>query len=159
VVANIPYHITSPLLRHLFLESPVLPTSATLLIQREVAENICAEGSPSLLTILVRLAGEPRFVRTVSQEAFLPPPEVESAVIHIACNRKLLRPKDDVERILSIAKHAFSKRRKMLRNSITFLPGGEDALAHAGIDPMRRPETLTLEEWMALADAFPSDEA
>lgn len=150
VVANIPYHITSPLLTHLLLEAPVLPTSITLLIQREVAENICDDGSASILTVLVRLFGEPKLLRIVPPEAFVPPPQVDSAVIHIALYEKPLADATTIRTILSLAKHAMSGRRKMLRNTIGSLPGGGDAMAEAGIDPQRRPQTLTVPEWIAL---------
>lgn len=150
VVANIPYHITSPLLTHLLLEAPVLPSSITLLIQREVAENICDEGSASILTVLVRLFGEPKLLRIVPPEAFVPPPQVDSAVIHIALYEKPLADAATIRKILSLAKHAMSGRRKMLRNTIGSLPGGGDAMAKAGIDPQRRPQTLTVHEWIAL---------
>jgi 16S rRNA (adenine1518-N6/adenine1519-N6)-dimethyltransferase len=84
IVANIPYHITSPLLRHVFRESVVRPSSLTLLMQREVAEKICNPSDAGLLTILVGLFGMPSIVTRVPAAAFLPPPNVESAVLHIA---------------------------------------------------------------------------
>jgi len=154
VVANIPYHITSPLLHHILLESDHAPVSLTLLIQREVAENICAEKSASILTILVRLFGEPRLVRLVHPEAFLPPPEVDSAVLSIECFEKPLVNRETAYRILGLAKLAFSRRRKMLSNSIGKTPGGPEALALTGIQATRRPETLTVGEWIALAAAL-----
>jgi len=83
IVANIPYHITSPLLRHAFLESDTKPTSMTLLIQREVAEKICNQKDAGLLTILVHLFGDPRIIATVPPASFLPPPKVDSAIIKI----------------------------------------------------------------------------
>lgn len=154
VVANIPYHITSPLLAHLLLGSAVRPMSVTLLIQREVAENICSTQSDSLLTILVRLYGKPSFIRCVSQRAFLPPPKVESAVLHIACFPQPRVDLHTVERILKIAKLAFSKRRKMLNNTLGKTPIGTEAMQAASIDPKRRPQTLTIDEWIALEAAI-----
>lgn len=156
VVANIPYHITAPLLTHLLLESSVRPTSMTMLIQREVAENICSPESDSLLTILVRLYGKPLFVRRVSKEAFLPPPKVESAVLHIDCFPQPLTDKPTTERMLKLAKLAFSKRRKMLSNTIGEMPRGADAMQAAGIDAKRRPQTLTIDEWIVLDTALRS---
>jgi 16S rRNA (adenine1518-N6/adenine1519-N6)-dimethyltransferase len=150
VVANIPYHITSPLLHHLFLESPVLPTSVTFLIQREVAENIASKTSDSILTVLTRIYGEPSLLRLVSPDSFLPPPQVDSAVLHIKCYAQPKVDKDTAQKILNLAKHGMSKRRKMLSNSVGELPGGMEAMAAVGIDPKRRPQTLKIDEWIAL---------
>lgn len=154
IVANIPYHITSPLLRHAFLEGSAAPTSLTLLIQREVAEKICDDHDHGLLTIIVGLFGKPRIVRHVNSLCFLPPPAVESSVLHIDC---FPQPKADaktIEQVMRIAKHAFGGKRKMLRNTISALEGGEEAMTKAGIDPTRRPQTLTVEEWIVLARSF-----
>ncbi len=154
VVANIPYHITSPLLHHLLLETSIIPTSMTLLLQREVAENICSKGSSSILTVLVRLFGNPRLLRLVPPESFLPPPKVDSAVIHIQCLEKPMVDNKTVRKILMLAKHAMSKRRKMLSNSIGALPGGMEALHKVGIEHTRRPQTLLIDEWIQLETAL-----
>lgn len=154
VVANIPYHITSPLLRHAFLEGARQPVSLTLLIQREVAEKICDDHDRGMLTIIVGLFGTPRVVVNVPPESFLPPPKVDSAVLHIDC---FATPKADaatLEKVFLLTKHAFSQKRKMLRNTIPNLPGGEEWLAKAGINPERRPQTLTIEEWIGLAQVM-----
>lgn len=154
VVANIPYHITSPLLRHVFLETPLRPTSLTLLIQREVAENICGEGSDGLLTILVNLFGKPSLMAIVPPEAFLPPPKVDSAILQIDCYPEPKADQKTVTKILSLAKHAFSQKRKMLSNTLAKLPGGPEALAACGVELTRRPQTLTIDEWIAIARAM-----
>lgn len=163
VVANIPYHITSPLLRHIFLparsersnrsggESKVQPTSLTLLIQREVAEKICDTESAGILTILVALFGTPRIVCKVPPSSFLPAPEVDSAVLQIDCYEKPKARRETIEEILKLTKIAFSQKRKMLRNSFATFPGGLELLSALGIDEKRRPETLTVDEWIALA--------
>lgn len=153
IIANIPYHITSPLLRHAFLESEVRPTSLTLLIQREVAEKICDEDDRSLLGIIVAFFGKARIVRHVPPDCFLPPPAVDSSVLHIDCHNEPLTDSETMERVFMLAKVAFSQKRKMLRNTIPTLPDGEAILANAGIDPTRRPQTLSIEEWIALAQA------
>lgn len=150
VVANIPYHITSPLLHHFFLESAILPTSITLLIQREVAENIASKGSDSILTVLTRLFGEPELLRLVPPDSFLPPPKVDSAVLHIDCFPEPKVDRETARKVLGVVKHAMSQRRKMLSNSIGNLPGGMGAMEKAGISPDRRPQTLTVDEWIAL---------
>lgn len=149
IVANIPYHITSPLLRHAFLECARPPTAMTLLIQREVAERICDDHDRGLLTIVVALFGTPSIVRHVPPAAFLPPPKVDSSVLHIECFDRPLADGPTLDRLLKLLKVAFGQKRKMLRNTI-------DAalLAAAGIDPTRRPQTLSTEEWLRLARAF-----
>jgi 16S rRNA (adenine1518-N6/adenine1519-N6)-dimethyltransferase len=154
IVANIPYHITSPLLRHAFLEGSAAPTSLTLLIQREVAEKICDDHDRGLLTIIVGLFGTPRIIRHVNSLCFLPPPAVESSVLHIDCFPKPKANSATIEQVMRLAKHAFGGKRKMLRNTISALDGGDEAMAKAHIDPTRRPQTLTVEEWIALAKNF-----
>jgi len=151
IVANIPYHITSPLLRHAFLESATPPTSMTLLIQREVAEKICDPKDAGLLTILVGLFGEPRIITTVPPKAFLPPPKVHSAVLHIDCFAESKVPSDIIEEIFRLTKASFGQKRKMLSNTIGAFPGGMERLKRAQIDPKRRPQTLSVEEWIHLA--------
>ncbi len=156
VIANIPYHITSPLLRHIFLESPCLPTSLTLLIQREVAETICDTDNAGMLTILVALFGTPRIVTMVDPSCFLPPPKVDSAVLHIDCLPEAKTDRVTIEEIFKLTKIAFSGKRKMLSNTLGHLPGGMEHMAAAAIDPKRRPQTLGIDEWIALAQAFRS---
>jgi len=151
IVANIPYHITSPLLRHAFLEGKKAPISLTLLIQREVAEKICDKNDLSMLSVIVALFGEPRIVCTVPPEAFAPPPKVDSAVLHIDCFAEPKASGDIIDKLFLLTKHAFSQKRKMLRNTIPNLPGGEEAMKKADIDPTRRPQTLSIEEWINLA--------
>lgn len=154
IVANIPYHITSPLLRHAFLEGPIRPTSLTLLIQREVAEKICDPNDAGMLTVIVALFGTPRIVCHVPPDCFLPPPKVDSSVLHIDCFAEPKATPEIIDRVFMLTKHAFSQKRKMLRNTIPNLPGGEEAMKKADIDPTRRPQTLSIEEWIKLAEAM-----
>ncbi len=151
IVANIPYHITSPLLRHAFLESTRPPEALTLMIQREVAEKIVDTEHAGLLTILVAIFGTPELVAIVPPKCFLPPPEVDSAILHIRSHEKPLADAATVERIFRLTKIAFGQKRKMLRNSLGHFPEGAKAMEEVGIDPMRRPETLDIEEWIDLA--------
>ncbi len=155
IVANIPYHITSPLLRHAFLEGTRAPTSMTLLIQREVAERIVDTEDASLLTIVVALFGTPRIVTHVPPESFLPPPKVDSAVLHIDCFAEPRTNSATMEKIFLLTKIAFAQKRKMLRNSLGALPYGEAIMKAASVDPTRRPQTLTLDEWITLARSMP----
>jgi 16S rRNA (adenine1518-N6/adenine1519-N6)-dimethyltransferase len=154
IIANIPYHITSPLLRHAFLESATRPLSLTLLIQREVAERICDTEDRGLLTIVVGLFGTPRIVTHVPPTAFLPAPKVDSSVIHIDAHAQPLITAEDLPHVLRVLKVGFHQKRKMLRNTISTLPGGEEALSIAEIDPQRRPQTLSVEEWVRLGLTF-----
>ena len=151
IVANIPYHITSPLLRHAFMESTVHPTSMTLLIQKEVAEKICDTEHAGILTIVVGLFGTPEVLIDVPPKSFLPPPKVDSAVLHIECFSEPLADDETLKRIFSLIKIAFSQKRKMLRGTLGKQPKGAEALQKVGIDATRRPETLSVEEWVALA--------
>ena len=159
VVANIPYHITSPLLHHLLLEVADRPTSITLLIQREVAENIVSSGSDSILTVLVALFGKAELTWLVPPTAFIPAPKVDSAVLHIQFFKEPKTDPDTTQRILKLAKHAMHQRRKMLRNTIGSLEGGEAAMEKTKISPDRRPQTLTTDEWIALEAAIRSTRA
>ena len=153
IVANIPYHITSPLLHHAFLESEVPPQSMTLLLQREVGEKISNKEDAGILTILVGLFGKPQYIMTVPPQAFLPPPKVDSAILHIECFEKPLAESETIETIFKLTKVAFGQRRKMLRNTLGAFHGGMERLSSLGIDEKRRPQTLTIEEWIALAKA------
>jgi 16S rRNA (adenine1518-N6/adenine1519-N6)-dimethyltransferase len=160
VIANIPYHITSPLLRHAYLESTTAPTSMTLLIQREVAEKICDDEHASLLTIIVRLFGTPTYICTVPPGSFLPPPAVDSAVIHIVSHVTPICDRSTIDQVIRLAKIAFGGKRKMLRNTLGHFPDGAAALQKAGIDMTRRPETLRVQEWIEVSRSWPlrSDE-
>ncbi len=156
VVANIPYHITSPLLRHAYIESPLTPKSMTLLIQREVAEKICDTEHAGILTILVGIFGAPSIQCHVPPKCFLPPPAVDSSVLHIESFAQPLASPTCIERIFWLTKMGFSQKRKMLRNTLGQLPGGAEALAKVGIAPDRRPETMGIQEWIALATTWPA---
>ncbi len=151
IVANIPYHITSPLLRHAYLESPTPPTAMTLLIQREVAEKICDEEHAGILTIVVKLFGTPNVICKVPPGAFVPPPAVDSAVLRIISHEKPLADRPTIDQILRLLKIAFAGKRKMLRNTLGSIENGMEMMKKVGIDPTRRPETLTVQEWMEIA--------
>lgn len=155
VVANIPYYITSALLRHL-LETTPRPRRVVLTVQKEVAERICAApGDMSLLALSVQVYGQPRVVATIPAGAFYPAPKVDSAVVRIDLSHAPFIPYTLLDSFFALAKAGFSQKRKTLRNSLS---AGmrksptemEDTLRAAGIDPMRRAETLSLEEWREL---------
>lgn len=158
LIGNLPYYVTSPIIRH-FLESKCQPSLIIVMLQREVAERILAHpGDMSLLTLSVQLYGEPRLVRMVDASAFYPPPKVDSAVVRIDV---LPKPVVDVDPgdFFKVAAAGFSQARKQLHNSLAqrfwMRPGqAQELLREAGIDPKRRPETVSLEEWAALCRAF-----
>lgn len=152
VVANIPYYITSALIRHL-LEARFKPQRLVLTVQREVAERICAgPGDMSLLALSVQVYGDARIAALIPAGAFYPAPKVDSAVVRVDLDAQPAIPEEDLEAFFRLAKAGFSQKRKTLRNA---LAGGlhlkpvqaSELLETAGIDPMRRAETLSLDEW------------
>ncbi len=157
VVANLPYNIgTALLVRWLTGPWPPWWASCTLMFQKEVAERIvAAPGSAAYgrLAVLAQWRSVPRIAFEVPRQAFVPPPSVTSAVVHIIpCDPLGAVPVSTIERLTAAA---FGQRRKMLRASLRAIPGGAEALATAGIDPSRRAETLTVAEFVALATALP----
>lgn len=159
VVANLPYYITSPVLRHL-LEAAPPPRLAVVMVQREVAERICAQpGEMSVLAVSVQFYAVPAIVQRVPAGAFYPRPSVESAVLRLD-----VRPAPAVsdvapERFFRVVRAGFAQKRKQLLNSLSAGLGRPKdeiaaALAAAQIDPRRRAETLALAEWGALCRAL-----
>lgn len=156
VVANIPYYITSAVIRHL-LESAPKPRRIVLTIQKEVAERICAApGNMSLLALSVQVYGQPHIVAHIPAGAFYPAPNVDSSVLVVDIDPT---PKVNVELLdifFQLVKAGFSQKRKKLRNSLSAgirkSPADTEKLLHAAnIDPQRRAETLSLEEWGTLS--------
>ena len=159
VVANIPYYITSAVIRHL-LESTVKPTSMVLTMQKEVAERICAEpGEMSLLALSVQVYGEPKQVARIPAGAFYPPPNVDLIVLKMDLFPEPRIPNGELTAFFRLAKAGFSQKRKTLRNSLAGGMGwkpeqSEEILKTAGIDPQRRAETLSIDEWKELTAVF-----
>ncbi|HVM71383.1 MAG TPA: 16S rRNA (adenine(1518)-N(6)/adenine(1519)-N(6))-dimethyltransferase RsmA [Anaerolineales bacterium] len=155
VVANIPYYITSALLQHL-LESGKPPRRMVLTMQKEVAERICARpGKLSLLALSVQVYGNPSILADIPAEAFYPAPKVDSAVLRVEILPEPVIPTAMLDTFFMLIKAGFSQKRKTLRNSLSGGLGiapaeAEKKLAAARLDPMRRAETLSLEEWKAL---------
>lgn len=159
VVANVPYYITSLIVRYL-LESPTPPDTAVLLVQKEVAERLAAKpGDMSILAISAQLYAEVHMGLVVTADKFDPPPKVDSQVIVFERRKEPLFPDLDKKMFFRIVKAGFGEKRKTLRNSLS---GGlalkkeeaEALLAEAGIDPTDRAEKLGLEQWHALTVAF-----
>jgi 16S rRNA (adenine1518-N6/adenine1519-N6)-dimethyltransferase len=160
VVANLPYHITSPIL-HALLGGPPRPRRLVLMVQREVAERIAAPpGKMSYLSVFVQYHARVRVAFRVPPDAFEPEPAVESAVIVVepyeADDR--LSPTDEDE-LWRLVQAAFRERRKMLHNVLSRqLPIDaatvDRALAATNIAPDRRPQTLAVGEWLALRETL-----
>lgn len=159
VVANIPYYITSPILRH-FLEAEARPGLMVVMVQRQVGEAIVAPpGKSSLLSISVQLYSRPRLVGYVPPGSFYPPPKVESAILRLEVYPQ---PPVEVEAegFFRMVAAGFAAPRKQLHNSLAQGLGisteaAREALSRVEIAPQRRPATLTLEEWARLWLAFP----
>lgn len=160
VVANIPYYITTPILFRL-LEAKENLSTMTLTIQKEVAERIAASPGGKdygVLSIMVQYYARPEMKFIIPKEAFRPEPKVDSAVLHV---KLLTRPSVYVQEeklFFRVVKTAFSQRRKTLSNSLKGMGTDiKELLKAAGIDPGRRPETLSLEEFALLADTLLKD--
>ena len=159
VVANIPYNITSAVLRHL-LEAPRKPQLIVLMVQKEVAQRITARpGDMSLLSVSVQFYGQPRLIHRVPAKAFYPVPKVDSAILRIDPYPQLLLRAEEIEPFFDVVRAGFGQRRKQLRNSLAHglgLPdeGITEALAQAGVDGERRAQTLSVDEWVVLYRAL-----
>jgi 16S rRNA (adenine1518-N6/adenine1519-N6)-dimethyltransferase len=162
VVANLPYYITSAVLRH-FLEEEPRPSLMVVTVQREVAERIVAgPGEMSLLAVSVQFYGQPQIVARIPAGAFYPQPSIDSAVIRIDVGpqpRVVLPPGLNQATFFQVVRAGFQQRRKTLRNALSAglaldpaLVAGE--LKRAGVDPRRRAETLSLEEWTGVTTAL-----
>jgi 16S rRNA (adenine1518-N6/adenine1519-N6)-dimethyltransferase len=159
VVANIPYYITSNLIRHL-LEAAFKPARLVLTVQREVAGRITASpGEMSLLALGVQVYGKPKIAARIPSGAFYPPPSVDSAVVRVDLYPEPVVPTNQINTFFRLAKAGFSQKRKTLRNSLSAglrYPSAQtvELLAAARIDPQRRAETLSLDEWRSLTGMF-----
>ncbi len=155
VVANLPYYITSPVLRH-FLEASIKPETMVIMVQKEVAEAITAKpGWMSLVSVSVQFYGEPTVISRVPAQCFYPAPEVDSAILRVDVYPQPVVPVTDVKGFFELVRAGFSASRKQIANSLTQgleLPKTEvlSLLEKSGIVPQRRAETLTLVEWARL---------
>jgi 16S rRNA (adenine1518-N6/adenine1519-N6)-dimethyltransferase len=161
VVANLPYYITSAILRH-FLEAPQKPISLTVMVQREVAERMSANPPDmSLLAVAVQFYGRPKVIFRVPPGAFSPPPKVDSAVVYIQVyepGTEPVRPRSEAG-FFRVAQAGFGQKRKQLGNTLASglaLPKEMvvSRLKDVGIDPSRRAETLSLQEWARIESAL-----
>lgn len=154
VVANLPYYITSAVLRHL-LEASLKPVRMVVTVQREVAQRIVAQpGQMSLLAVSVQFYGRPRLLFRIKPGSFYPSPGVESAVVRIDLHAR--PPVQDTDTFFRVVRAGFAQRRKQLRNGLAAgLRRSPDEVAarlrEVDVDPRRRAQTLSLEEWGAVA--------
>ena len=156
IVANLPYNVGTALLLR-WLDGPWPPwwSSLTLMFQREVAERIVARAGSEhygRLSVAAQWRASPRIAMAVHRSSFVPPPKVASAVVHIVPADQPAAVNPGVLERLTAA--AFGQRRKMLRSSLKAVPGALDALPALGIDPERRAETVSVDEYVALARAL-----
>jgi 16S rRNA (adenine1518-N6/adenine1519-N6)-dimethyltransferase len=159
VVANIPYYITTPIIFRL-LDARKNVKSMTLTIQKEVAERIVAQPGCKdygVLTIMIQYFAQPELKFIIPKEAFRPMPKVDSAVVHMNILEQPCVMVKDEKMFFRLVKTAFSQRRKTLSNSLkSFGTDIKDVMISAGIDPQRRPETLSIGEFARLSDSLPN---
>jgi 16S rRNA (adenine1518-N6/adenine1519-N6)-dimethyltransferase len=159
VVANIPYNITSMLIRRL-LEAAKNPDRIVLTVQREVAERIVATpGQMSLLALSVALYGTPRIMARIQAGSFYPPPKVDSAVLRVDLHAQALMPVAMIPTFFRIARAGFQQKRKQLRNALSSglqVPAQQVVfwLEEAGISPQSRAQELGLDDWARLVDVY-----
>ncbi len=156
VIANIPYNITSILIRHL-MENRRPPEMIVLTLQREVAQRIVAvPGELSMLSLSVQVYGKPKIVGHIPAKAFYPQPQVDSSIIRIQVNQSPAVPQALLATFFQLTRMSFNQRRKQLRNSLSAGMGvGKDIvnewLKESDIEPHQRPQELDLESWIRLA--------
>jgi 16S rRNA (adenine1518-N6/adenine1519-N6)-dimethyltransferase len=156
IVANLPYNVgTALLLRWLGADWPPWWRSLTLMFQKEVATRIIARPGTEhygRLSVAAQWRASPKIALTVNRSAFVPPPKVTSAVVHIV--PAAMPAGVDAHVLEKVTEAAFGQRRKMLRSSLKAMPGALAALAELGVDSERRAETLSVAEFVALARAL-----
>lgn len=164
LVANLPYYITALTLRH-FLEAANPPRAFVVMVQLEVAQRLtAAPGDLSLLGLSVQFYGRPTLIARVPAASFYPPPQVDSAIVRVDLYPEPLLPAADRDQLFRLAHAGFAEKRKMLHNSLARnlrIPQETVSrwLAAAGIDPTRRAETLSVDDWIRLTRAVLAGEA
>ncbi|MFH1255248.1 MAG: 16S rRNA (adenine(1518)-N(6)/adenine(1519)-N(6))-dimethyltransferase RsmA [bacterium] len=157
IVANLPYNITSVFLRKFLSESEIKPKLMVLMLQKEVAERICAKaGQMSLLSVSVQSCAKPEILLTVSRKNFWPEPEVDSAIVKISPDsRNFFSDKINEKDFFRLVKSGFSAKRKMLKNNLASGFGisqaeSENRITSAGFNPKIRAQELSVEDWEKL---------
>ncbi|HBP00801.1 MAG TPA: ribosomal RNA small subunit methyltransferase A [Candidatus Moranbacteria bacterium] len=157
VVANLPYYITSPILRH-FLENEIAPQEMIVMVQKEVAERIVAKpGQLSILGVSVQYYADAEYLFTVPKESFEPAPKVESAVISIkTLKQESIKTKEETKKFFRIVKAGFSAKRKTLVNNLANSLHKdkkeiESIISEMGFLPTVRAQELSVEDWKKIA--------
>lgn len=154
VFGNLPYNISTPLLFHLLAQRAVIG-DMLFMLQREVVDRLAAgpgQADYGRLGVMVQYACAVEALFVVPPGAFWPAPKVQSRIVQLTPHATLPYPAADERRFANIVQRAFAQRRKTLRNSLAGVVSAEQ-FAAAGIDPGRRPETLSVAEFVRLADA------
>jgi 16S rRNA (adenine1518-N6/adenine1519-N6)-dimethyltransferase len=147
LVGNLPYYITSPVIRK-FLETDNPPREMILMVQKEVAQRICAQPPHmNLLAVAVQFYAEPKIISYVSKNSFWPRPRVDSAIIKIEPLNKTELSGTDTELFFNLVRAGFSSKRKMLKNNLKI---DESILRKLGLNPKIRAENLTIDDWVKL---------
>ncbi|MFH1012568.1 MAG: 16S rRNA (adenine(1518)-N(6)/adenine(1519)-N(6))-dimethyltransferase RsmA [Candidatus Peregrinibacteria bacterium] len=151
VVANIPYYITSPLLKH-FLQADSRPGLMVLLVQKEVAEKVCGISGKSMITVETQVFGKPEIMGIVPAESFFPAPEVDSAILRIEAFSEPLVPEGQLKDFLRLVGFGFSQKRKKLANSLAAglhrdVNEVRELLDTVGINTDARAENLEIGDW------------
>jgi 16S rRNA (adenine1518-N6/adenine1519-N6)-dimethyltransferase len=155
VVANIPYYITGALIKK-FLSEKNPASRVVLLVQKEVAERVAREKKESILSLSVKVYGDPKYIKTVPRGAFVPAPNVDSAVLLIEnVSRKNLKDAAAEAKFFALVKTGFGQKRKLLKKNLEKLLGTNTSalFAKAGIPENARAEDVSLSQWLSLAAA------
>ena len=159
LVANLPYYITAPTFRH-FLESGNAPSLLVVMVQYEVAQRIVAgPGDLSLLGVSIQFYGQPKIIAHVPARAFYPAPKVDSAILRVDVQKQVPLTREERNSFFRLVQAGFAERRKQLHNSLTHHLHQKNeevraSLTAANIDPSRRAETLSIEDWLRLWHAM-----
>jgi len=159
VVANLPYNIAAPVLRH-FLEASLKPSRIVVMVQKEVGQTmVAAPGRLSIFGLSIQLYGKPKIVDYVPARSFYPKPKVNSAIVRIDVYRETAVKVEDISGFFTVVRAGFSAPRKQLRNSLAqgMQMQAADVAEHLKrleIAPERRPQTLSLEEWRRIYQEF-----
>lgn len=151
LVANLPYYITSQVTRKFLNEEKIQPRRIVLMLQKEVAKRIVAQnGKESLLSLSVKVFGEPKYLKTIPAGAFFPKPKVDSAILLIQnISRQNLEPTKDKD-FFELLHQGFAQKRKKLKNCLSL---SEKTWLNCNLDPNLRAEDLTLADWLCLSTA------
>jgi len=157
LIANIPYYLTSPILRKFFIENGNPPKVVVLLVQKEVAQKICNAEKLSVLSLEVKLFGNPEIIEIVKPVSFLPPPKVDSAILKISLKEKFEVRTEDIKDFFKILYAGFHSPRKKIRGSFASGLAQKKEVAftilkQAGIDENLRPENLSINDWKRILE-------